>query len=135
MKTLNQTVTFFLECMTASQMHFDMANWYFKDGYAEGNPGQVEHTCGTSACIAGTVAAYIAPTSGEHVTDIVLDWVNPDEAYASIIPTCLDQIFTVARFYGKQELDEVTEELVRAKLETLKNSTWEELHDNLNHRY
>ena len=122
MRTFNETITFFLECLATTEMGFNMQDWFY-NGAPWGTPSAVEHTCGTSACIAGTVAAHLAPESEDHVMGIISDWVG-----AGAVQRCILRIiFEDSSFYGRVSITDATLEDVVTKLNEVKHMTWEDM--------
>ena len=86
-----------------------------------------ENICGTSACIAGTVAYRLAPDSTEHAEDIIVDWAGLWDNKEAI--NCLDTIFTVPDLYGEMWLEDVTQEQVLSVLhKLLVHTNWNDLY-------
>lgn len=132
MRTFNETMTFFIDCLKSTELQFDMTNWLMDGEIITCSPYEVEHNCGTSACIAGTVAMHIDPSSNKEVLDMCASWI--DEDAAEEVYECLGTIFTGEHFWGVTSLDEVTLEDAIAKLESIKHLTWSEFYDNINCR-
>jgi hypothetical protein len=102
----------------------------------------VKNVCGTSACIAGTVAFRLAPKSTESCTAIILgdigvridsEWSGEEQ----VVDCVLEAIFTSAALYGVEEgwLDLVTQDMVLKVLRKLveaNHNTWISLAEEVN---
>lgn len=140
MRSVKESLTFFADKVEQEQqLEFSMCNWYtinLENGYPqnEGKPSEVPNVCGTSACIAGTVAFALDPKSKNYAEHTCLQWVGCTED-TWLCPTrrCLDRIFTNPEVYGHEHLEDISkQEVIDALREWAQCSSWEELKDRLN---
>ncbi len=122
---------------------FDMNNWYRNPNQgAETKPFEIPNTCGTSACIAGTVAYRLDPKSKVSASTMIMEWVGLDveDVWGSLkddasyedtsCDSCLDKIFTSAYLYDSYDLADVEKDEVLSVLKGLLvefPDTWVEL--------
>ena len=136
MRQPQEVFTYFIKCLKEeAELQFDMGGWYIHpEGVPSGlnrpirvaSPISVTNVCGTSACIAGTVAYRLDPSGEIDADDIVKHWVGDAEADYGDMEDSLDYIFNEASLYGERELPEVTKDAVLTLLEHLSDfETWE----------
>ena len=131
------------------ELKFNMNYWFhIPDNYTPMNPKGVTNVCGTSACIAGTVAFRLDPQSTESAVVSVMAWVGlkTDDKWGGLAPTssteemecdrALDILFTNAFVYicGDDDLDTVTKEQVITFLTGLVKEghhTWESVRQSI----
>ena len=144
MKTPNEVLSYFIESLEQEQQfEFSMKHWFQDEDYATVTPYEVENTCGTSACIAGTVAYRLNPKSTESCFRVIerwvgisvlsepTSWVTDEHNY---VESVLDGIFTDAYLYGEEYLADVTKEQALTVLNKLlkeSHDTWESLHESM----
>lgn len=139
------------------ELSFAMSHW-FETPTGEGEfpeptePNNIANVCGTSACIAGTVAYRMDPNSNVHCETMILEDVGiplidsdflgstvrddatPEEREAN---HSLGHIFSDSWVYGKEWLADVTKEDVLVVLKQLVESnysTWTALNEELSSR-
>ena len=145
LKSPNEVLQHFIDALNKeTQLKFDMDNWYSNPeaGGAMISPHKVTNVCGTSACIAGTVAFQLDPKSTLSASTTVLKWVGvklsdpwgslnvfaSDEEVAC--DESLDRLFTVAAVYDSMYLEDVTKEDAIKTLSSLvseEHTTWKSL--------
>ena len=110
------------------ELIFNMENFYeTQDGWSYTRPNLRENICGTSACIAGTLAYRLAPDSNEHAEQIIQKWAGISDNKKAI--NCLDAIFTVPDVYGETWLEDVTlEQALYVLNKLLVHTNWHDLH-------
>jgi hypothetical protein len=139
MKTPNEVLTFFIESLEQEkQFEFNMYHWFQTEDNATSEPFKVENTCGTSACIAGTVAYRLNPKSKAHCENTIEQWVGlPESDYTDeedYAENALGAIFTSAILYGEVELIDITKEQALILLNRLlseSHDTWESLYGSI----
>ena len=139
MRSVKESLTFFADKVEQEQqLAFNMANWYtinMGQDYQqnEGKPSEVSNVCGTSACIAGTVAFALDPKSKNYAEYTCLQWVGcVENTWPCPTRTCLDRIFTNVDVYGHEHLEDISkQEVIDALREWAQCPSWEELKDRL----
>lgn len=144
MKTPSTVFNYFLECLDKTHMAFDMSFWY-QDGKelihslsssveTREGPADVENDCGTSACIAGSVAMEIDPNSNIQADIICRHWVSDNQpptkgSEVHISNEVLSMVFNYEECYGPyRDLSEVTLDDARKLLSELSTyQTWKEV--------
>ena len=143
LKSPNEVLQHFIDALNKeTELLFAMDNWYYnlKSG-AESKPFEVKNVCGTSACLAGTVALQLAPKSEVCCTTVIMEWVGIEvdndwgglaDGATSEEVACdevFDKLFTSCEPYGDfYDLMEVSKEVVLSTLASLvseNHSTWE----------
>jgi len=138
MKTPNEVLSYFIESLEQEQQfEFSMKHWFQTEDYAIVTPYEVENTCGTSACIAGTVAYRLNPKSTESCELTIEKWIGfpeyrldytDEQDYAESV---LDGIFTSVYLYGEEYLADISKEQALTVLNKLlkeSHDTWKSLH-------
>ena len=150
MRQPQEVFEFFIKCLKEEvELQFDMSRWYVHPNLVKNynkplrvdSPSSVTNVCGTSACIAGTVAYRLDPSSEVNADKVVKHWVGNVGADYGEMEDALDYIFNEARLYGAESLEEVTKDDVLTLLEELHGfETWDEVNieveiilDNPNH--
>ena len=145
MKTPNEVLSYFIESLEQEkQFEFNMSQWFqTKDDNLEElyvAPYEVENVCGTSACIAGTVAYRLNPKSKVSCEFTIQKWIGlhedlRDDTYEhDCVEAALDAIFNDAYLYGETYLEDVTKEQALTLLNKLlkeSHDTWKSLHDSI----
>jgi len=140
MRSVKESLTFFADKVEQEQqLAFNMANWYtinIGQEYQqnEGKPSDVLNVCGTSACIAGTVAFALDPKSKSCANITCTKWVGVNQdTWSCPAARCLDNIFTTAEVYGHEHLEDISkQEVIDALREWACCSSWWMLRDRLN---
>lgn len=133
MKTTKEALTFFADTLeNEKEFNFNMSDWYRIPYTLAGPacPSRVSNPCGTAACLAGTVAYRIDPTSTQNPAEVCAEWVlgfNMTDWY--LIDKTLTYIFTRGFVYGKEDLYDITKETVINSLRSLAalDLTWKGL--------
>ena len=142
LKSPNEVLTHFIAALNAeTAMQFAMDEWYTIQGRGESRPADVENVCGTSACLAGTVAFQLDPKSEEYASAMVSQWAGVPRycsARNSEEHACadsFDSLFTYYSLYGDyDDLAEVSKDdvlRVLAKLVAEKHETWESTYESI----
>lgn len=145
--------SFIIAVEEEKELAFDMRSWFKIDGINEDTPFEIPNVCGTSACIAGTVAYRMDPNSNVHCETMILEDVGIPVAYNTIgiggiirgdaspeeheANHSLGYIFFDSLVYGKDSLADVTKDDVLVVLKQLvasNYSTWTDLHEELSSR-
>ena len=150
LKSPNEVLSSFITAVSEEkELEFAMKHWLRSaDGTNEARPYEIPNVCGTSACIAGTVAYRMDPKSDETCEVMVFqdvgldldDWGSPHDsasleehkAYRSL--SC---IFSSSALYGRDNLSDISKEdvlMVLAQLVEGNYSSWESLNDELSRR-
>lgn len=145
MKTVSEALNFFADVVEAEQeLSFNMRNWFETAEDSFGRCSQVVNVCGTSACIAGTVAFHLDPTGGNVACDVVERYLGIPigERYAQVpggefahILNATHAIWHEEVLYGVEEGEpsKITKEIAVTKLrEWAKFESWEDLSKHLN---
>ena len=136
MKTPNEVLSYFIESLEQEkQFEFIMKHWFQTEDYAIVTPYEVENVCGTSACIAGTVAYRLNPKSMLDCEETIQKWVGDSYSIEhDCVEAALDAIFNDAYLYGETYLEDVTKEQALTVLNKLlkeSHDTWKSLHDSI----
>jgi hypothetical protein len=141
MKTPNEVLSYFIESLEQEQQfEFSMYNWFETEVEVLVTPYEVKNVCGTSACIAGTVAYRLNPKSKEHCEDTIEKWIRlpkdieDDTDEDDFVRSSLDAIFISAILYGEKGLTEITKEQALTLLNRLlseSHETWESLYESI----
>ena len=114
MKTVNEALKFFIACLEAeSAPAFNMAHYYqTSDGSTFEAPAEAAvHTCGTTACIAGTVALALDPSSRDDSSYVVFEYVTEHEydtgREGQSANKCLTAMFINSDLYGATHLVDI----------------------------
>ena len=139
MKTPNEVLSYFIESLEQEkQFEFNMNNWFSNETDSFITPYEVENTCGTSACIAGTVSYRLNPKSMSDCEETIQKWIGLPEDLGDYtnehecVCSALDDIFTSAYLYGEEELDDISKEQALTVLNKLlkeSHDTWASLHN------
>ena len=141
LKSPNEVLQYSIDALNKeTQLKFDMDNWYFDSklmGGAMLSPHKVTNVCGTSACIAGTVAFQLDPKSTLSASTTVLKWagVKLSDPWGSLnvfasdeevaCDESLDRLFTVAAVYDSMYLEDVTkEDAIKTLSSLVSETTW-----------
>ena len=143
LKSPNEVLQHFIDALNKeTELLFAMDNWYYTfNSGAESKPSEVKNVCGTSACLAGTVALQLEPKSKVSCTAVIMEWVGIEvddewgglvEAATSEESACdevFDHLITEYELYGEfDDLMEVSKEAVLSTLASLvseNHSTWD----------
>jgi hypothetical protein len=139
MKTPNEVLAYFIESLEQEQQfEFNMYKWFQTECDSPSVPYEVENVCGTSACIAGTVAYRLNPKSRVSCEQTIQQWIGLSvsdwSAEQSEAECALDAIFTSAILYGEVELIDITKEQAITLLNKLlseSHDTWESLYESI----
>ena len=137
-KTPNVVFTFAIKCLKESELGFDMIEYYSSglEGFYSRSPSDVDHPCGTNACIAGAMAYSIDSESKLQAIAIVQTWALGVTAnhitrivgrrefhYACDV---FEEVFNNPHTYGVRRLKDVTKDLAITRLRKLsKFDDWE----------
>ncbi len=140
-KQPNEVLSYFIESLEQEkQFEFNMNHWFQTEDFSLSEPYAVENTCGTSACIAGTVAYRLNPKSDISCQTLIEQWIGcPEDEYTytdehDYVESVLDDIFSSALLYGEVELIDITKEQALTLLNRLLNKsheTWESLYNSI----
>lgn len=121
-----EVLTFFKKCLVEEkELGFNMGVWYSVDRegmenpYSSTAPLTISNPCGTSACLAGTVAFRVDSISRKHPTDVCYDYVMGCNDWRKKLPyygtndvthmrSSLSRLFTSAGLYHKDRLVKIT---------------------------
>ena len=151
LKSPNEVLSSFITAVSEEkELEFAMNNWLRSaEGESEARPYEIPNVCGTSACIAGTVAYRMDPKSKETCEvmifqDVGLTDLNSWDGPRNSAPTeehkayrSLSRIFSSAELYGRDILSDISKEdvlIVLAQLVEGNYSSWESLNDELSRR-
>ena len=151
LKSPNEVLSSFITAVSEEkELEFAMKHWLRSaDGTNEARPYEIPNVCGTSACIAGTVAYRMDPKSDETCEVMIFqdvgltlndDWgelhvsapLEEHKAHRS-----LGRIFSSQALYGRIYLSDISKEdvlMVLAQLVEGNYSSWESLNNELSRR-
>ena len=136
LKSPNEVLTHFIAALNAeTAMQFVMDEWYTTHVGTKNRPADVENVCGTSACLAGTVAFQLDPKSMKTASAVVRHWAGVPswwEARTEEEIACagsFDSLFMEYELYGESydDLAEVSKDdvlRVLAELVAENHETW-----------
>tara|TARA_R110000851_G_scaffold283956_1_gene437538 strand:+ start:190 stop:660 length:471 start_codon:yes stop_codon:yes gene_type:complete len=144
LKSPNEVLTHFIAALNVeTAMQFAMDEWYTTHGFTESKPADVENVCGTSACLAGTVAFQLDPKSEETASALVRQWAGVTEARYNArteeeiaCAGSFASLFTDYELYGESydDLAEVSKDdvlRVLAELVAENHETWESTYESI----
>ena len=147
LKSPNEVLQHFIDALNKeTELLFAMDNWYYKPNSDTTHiPSEVKNVCGTSACLAGTVALQLEPKAKVCCTTVIMKWVGievddfwgvlADDATSEEVACAevFDNLFTKCDLYGVyDDLMEVSKEDVLSTLTSLvseNHSTWKSVQD------
>ena len=147
LKSPNEVLQHFIDALNKeTELLFAMDDWYYNPvSGTDTKPSEVKNVCGTSACLAGTVAFQLEPKSKVKCTTVIMKWVgievddvwgDPVDDATSEEIACdgvFNNLFTQCDLYGEYvALMEVSKEDVLSTLTSLvseNHSTWKSVQD------
>tara|TARA_R110002020_G_scaffold286921_1_gene502372 strand:+ start:190 stop:618 length:429 start_codon:yes stop_codon:yes gene_type:complete len=135
LKQPKEVIRHFLKCLKEEkELKFDMDYWFHVGDTDPYYPCDVKNVCGTSACLAGTVAYRLDPSAEQEPEKIVRNWVGLGGLYVDFgdekkhCHNTLHYLFREPEIYREKYLCNVTKEQVIDLLEDLADlDTWEQV--------